>query len=80
MAASRTIDENTLELVVHVKEMLSVPGTSVVDVVRSVAQLRARGSDPIGGVEIVEYSGVEKEAMTQRENMIETFRSKYSLL
>ena len=49
MAASRTIDENTLELVVHVKEMLSVPGTSVVDVVRSVAQLRARGSDPIGG-------------------------------
>ena len=39
MAASRTIDENTLELVVRVKEMLSVPGTSVVDVVRSVAQL-----------------------------------------
>ena len=54
MAASRTIDENTLELVVHVKEMLSAPETSVADVVRAVAQLRARGSAPIGGVEMVE--------------------------
>ena len=39
MAASRTIDENTLELVVHVKEMLSAPETSVADVVRAMAQL-----------------------------------------